>query len=344
MDKNEITLPFTIRVVRDFPDSDDAFLPFGPTRKKKLLNRFALKEPDTFSDSLHSDPVGLNPVFKYTASFAGVRGFILKKIAPEILFSIFLTLMTCGAFALVYKNMREQQRLVAAKDEFISNVTHELKTPVATVSVALEALQNFSAINNPKLTREYLEIAQRELSRLSAMTDRILKTSVLEQPRVNLEFSRIDLFQLTESAVTSMRLLADSVGANVDFHSSGGYFKINGSAEHISNALYNLLDNALKYRSHSSHISVVLSEQFDMVTISIKDNGPGIDPSFHTKIFEKFFRVPSGDVHDTKGYGLGLNYVHTVVNHHGGKIQVKSVPGSGSEFILTFPKAERNAG
>ena len=339
--KNEIGIPFSIRVVRDFPESEEGFLPFAP-RKRMLVKRLDLKEPDTFSDSLHSDLVGLNPLFKYTASYSGVRAFLVKKIAPEILFSIFLTLTTCAAFGLVHRNMREQQRLVAAKDDFISNVTHELKTPVATVSVALEALKNFSAMDNPQLTREYLDIAQHELARLSEITDRILKTSVLEQPQQNIAFHDVNLSELTETVVSRMRLLADSIGATLEFKSIGGKFTIQGSADHLSNALYNLLDNAIKYRSEHSHIEVTLAEQSDVVSISVKDNGPGIDPTYHAKIFEKFFRVPSGNIHDIKGYGLGLNYVHTVAHLHGGKIQLKSTPGSGSQFVLTFPKAEKH--
>lgn len=290
-----------------------------------------------FSDGINTEAVSYSPLLKYHASFTGVRIYMLRQLAPEILFSFFLTLLTCGAFILVYGSVKRQQRLMDAKDTFISNITHELKTPVATVGVALEALKNFNAMGKPELMRDYLDIALRELNRLAAMTDNILKTSVLETSK-STKSEPVDLKSVVENVVSSMRVLASGCGATITAESEGANFVLQGNAESLSNALTNLIDNAIKYSEAVPRVHVALRAVEDAFTLSVKDDGPGIDPAFHEEIFEKFFRVPQGDVHTVKGYGLGLNYVRSVVRIHKGTIELKSSAKTGSEFILTFPK------
>jgi two-component system, OmpR family, phosphate regulon sensor histidine kinase PhoR len=312
----------------------------GPFKRTAQLRRGGKEKPEIlFANTVRTDPAVYNPLSHYAASFTGVRSHLLKRIAPEISFSIFLTLMTSGAFWLVYSNMLKQQRLVQVKDDFISNVTHELKTPVATVSVALEAIKNFSAMNDPVLTREYLDIAQRELGRLTSITDNILKTSVLEQKPVLEASEVVDLLEIAEDVYAAMKLMGASSNALVSFEAEGNDFRVRGSREHLSGALYNLAENALKYRSEDPHLDIRLSETNKSVIVAVRDNGPGIESAYHEKIFEKFFRVPQGNIHTIKGYGLGLNYVRTVVDLHHGTVQVVSALGKGSEFKLSFPKA-----
>jgi two-component system phosphate regulon sensor histidine kinase PhoR len=336
----DIKIPFSIR----------RLTPTDPIRHSAFPARILDAEPPAdagspnpriFSDTLRCEPVPINPVHRYQASLTGVRALLFREISPQILFALFLTLVTTASFVFMYRNIRAQQRLMASKNEFISNVTHELKTPVATVSVALEALKNFSAIQNPKLTQEYLDIALRELDRLSVMTDKILDTSIHESRGVEFEPEEVDLDQTIRQMMTSMKIVFDRRKATVGYTTSGGDFKLMGSTLHLTNVLYNLVDNALKYCGETPAIDIQITDDGRKVLLSITDNGAGIAPAYQRKIFEKFFRVPSGDVHNIKGYGLGLSYVASVVKSHRGMIDIKSQPGKGSTFTITLPRVPR---
>jgi two-component system phosphate regulon sensor histidine kinase PhoR len=291
-----------------------------------------------FSDTLTLESSRLSPARSLTASLTGVRVFILKKITPQILFSVFLTGMTVLAFTLIYRSMRHQQKLMALKNDFISNMTHELKTPVATVSVALEALRDFNGLSDPKRTEEYLSIAQSELNRLSLLTDKIMKSVIFESQEIVFHSGPVALDQVVNEVVASLRLVFEKQGAHVSFEKTGFDFTIMGSFEHLTSVVFNLLDNALKYSLKQPEITVRLLSESGTLTLEIKDKGIGIPPEFQNRIFEKFFRVPTGDVHTIKGYGLGLSYVHSVVKSHQGSIRVTSEPGIGTAFTLVFSK------
>lgn len=291
-----------------------------------------------YSDTIQLDGLRFNPVSRYTASVFPIQSFILRQIAPQILFSLLLTLITLIAFVVLYRNVRAQQRLMELKNDFISNVTHELKTPVATVSVALEALKNFHALNDPKLTNEYLDIARNELNRLTLMTDKILKAAVFENKGISIQKETVDLHATVAQILDSMRLIFEKRQAIVSFRPEGENFIVEGENAHITNVIYNLLDNALKYSPKQPVITIGLTETSKELVLSIKDEGLGIADEYKRKIFEKFFRVPTGDIHNIKGYGLGLSYVAGVVKAHGGSIDVESESGKGSTFIIHWPK------
>ncbi len=299
-------------------------------------------QPETntslYSDTLKLESLRFNPANRYAVSVFPVQRLVAQQIAPQIGFSVLLTLITLVAFVILYRNLRTQQRLMEMKNDFIGNVTHELKTPVATVSVALEALKNFHALNDPKLTREYLDIAQSELNRLTLMTDKILKASAFENTGIAIQKERIDIRKITADILDSMRLVFEKRQADVDFQSDGESFSIDGEEAHITNVIYNLIDNALKYSPAQPVIRITLQETPDNVILSVKDHGLGIPAEYKKKIFEKFFRVPTGNIHNIKGYGLGLSYVASVVQAHGATITVESEPGKGSTFIIHWPK------
>lgn len=291
-----------------------------------------------FSDTLRIEPVRLNPGKLYQAQLTGVRSATIKKITPQILFSIFLTLLTTAAFVIMYRSIRAQQRLMELKNDFISNITHELKTPITTVGVAIEAIKDFKAINNPILTNEYLDIAQNELNRLSILTDKILKTAIFENKGIEFRPEPVEMNTLIEQVLASMKLVLEKQNAKVSFEKQGTDFTLMGGSVHLTSVVYNLLDNALKYSLITPEIKVSLKEEASKIILSVKDNGIGIAPEYRKKVFEKFFRVPTGDVHNIKGYGLGLSYVESVVKSHHGTIAIESEPGKGSNFIIILPK------
>lgn len=265
------------------------------------------------------------------------NGYLLRKMAPQIAFSLLLFASVALAFLFVYQSLRKQMRLTEIKNEFIRNMTHELKTPISTVSVAIEALQNFDALQNPERTQEYLAISQLELNRLSLLVDKVLRMSLFEQGEPELKTEPIDFLALVEEVLTAMKLQFEKYRAEVKLSVSGQHFNLLGDRLHLVSVLYNLLENALKYSLESPKIEVRLAQSGGQLTLKVKDQGRGIPAAYLDRIFDKFFRVPTGDVHDVKGHGLGLNYVAGVVRLHQGHIEVNSQVGVGTEFTVRFP-------
>lgn len=274
----------------------------------------------------------------YAARFPEVTFFIWKKLLPQLLFSVFLTSLTLASFYLMYRSILSNQRLLEIKNDFIGNMTHELKTPIATVSVALESLKNFNALDNPQRTKEYIEMAQQELNRLSILTDKVLKTAIFESNGLSFQSEKVDVEKIISRVIDSMKLVSEKSNAKVSFLREGTLFLVNGSEDHLTNVVYNLLDNALKYNRDFPVIEVTLKSSDDKIILSIRDHGLGIAQEHQKRIFEKFYRVPTGDVANTKGYGLGLSYVQNVVKLHHGDVAVESVLGEGTTFIITLPK------
>lgn len=274
----------------------------------------------------------------YKVEFANTNWLILKNMIPQISFSIVLSLLVIGSFILLYRNLLLQQRLVIIKDDLISNISHELKTPITTVGVTLEGLKSFKGQNDPLTTREYLDIAENELKRLTLLTDKVLNASLNEHNASHYIFKELDFSVLIRNVIQSFKLITDKNNATVSLAIDEGNYLLVGDPDHLSSALFNLLDNALKYSSGPPIISLHLSISTDYIQFIIKDNGIGIPKAYQSKIFEKFFRVPTGDLHSVKGYGLGLSYVQQVVRNHNGKIKVESEPDKGSTFVLQFPK------
>lgn len=273
----------------------------------------------------------------YAVYINDYQGYIFKKIVPEILFSIFLFVCISLAFYLTYRNLRNQQRLNQLKNDFISNVTHELKTPITTVSVAIEALRNFNALDDPNRTREYLDISQQELNRLAILVDRVLKMSLFEKAEPELKMETVSLREIIQEILGSMKLQFERLSAKVSFHSPEIPFSLTGDRLHLTSVVYNLIDNALKYGGEHPQIEIALAEAQGQISLSVKDSGMGIASEYREKIFEKFFRVPTGDRHNIKGHGLGLSYVASVVEKHQGTISVESQPGKGSCFTVLLP-------
>jgi two-component system phosphate regulon sensor histidine kinase PhoR len=223
------------------------------------------------------------------------------------------------------------------KNEFISNITHELKTPIATVSVAIEALRNFNANLDPNRTKEYLDISSNELQRLSLLVDKVLKLSMFENQEIDLQYELLDMKQLVEEVASSLRLQLEKHQAILSI-SSEGDTTLEGDRLHLVSVVFNLLDNAIKYSTNAPKIEVSITGKDQFVNLVIKDSGIGIPDEYKRKIFEKFFRVPTGNLHNAKGYGLGLSYVAHVINRHNGTIDVESIPGDGSKFTISLPK------
>jgi len=316
-------------------DNDGMNVSISITKDTSLVRRERI--PREEEKLLNKITIGFAHPVTYELNLGNTFGYLIRKLASPILFSLFLVGVTVFSFALLYRNLQRQRKLTEIKNEFISNITHELKTPIATVGVAIEALRNFNAINDPQRTKEYLDISQNELQRLSLLVDKVLKLSMFEKKEIELKYELLDLKGVVEEVVSSMKLQIEKHHATASINTEGDTH-LQGDRLHLLSVVFNLLDNALKYGNGNIAIKFDLKEKENEVELSVADNGIGISQEYKDKVFEKFFRVPLGNTHNTKGYGLGLSYVAHVIQRHKGKIEVESQPGLGSKFIITLPK------
>lgn len=288
-------------------------------------------------DEPHTVVIGFSKPIVFQLELENLLPYMLDKLKTPIFFSFLLIGLTVFSFILLYKNMRKQQRLAELKNEFISNITHELKTPIATVGVAIEALKNFNAIQDPERTKEYLDISQNELQRLNLLVDKVLKLSMFEKKEVELKYEIVNLEDIAKEVISSMKLQIEKHRAQVELHSNGNA-SLQADRLHLLSVIFNLVDNALKYGNNSPKILINIEEKEESVEMKVSDNGIGISPEYQSKVFDKFFRVPHGDTHNAKGYGLGLSYVAHVIAKHHGTISIDSVLNEGTTFTISLPK------
>ena len=265
-------------------------------------------------------------------------GYIYKKMIPSVMMSLLLLSLVSFAFYILYRTTIEQGRLAAVKNQFVANMTHELKTPISTVGVALESLKKYGGLDDPEKTKEYIDISQRELGRLQILIDKVLKMSALEKDVELVHLENVNLNKTIEDVLRSLKLYLNQNGVVCQYNYSGRNSIVKGDTVHLTNVIYNLVDNAVKYGGASPQIRLSLVELPSKVKFEITDNGIGIPAEYQPKIFDRFFRVPTNDIHDVKGHGLGLNYVASVVKQLNGKIEVDSVVNQGTTFTITLPK------
>lgn len=281
----------------------------------------------------------IQDIYRCQLNLGSINSVVWYRMRYYLASSILMILLTCTAFYFILKLLRSQQLYAAAKSDFTSNMTHELKTPIATVLVAMESIKKYKLINNPETLQSYLDITQHEMRRLDLMVEKALNISSGTETGQPLNLELYDVQSGLQQVVSSMQL--QNSDANIQFNLLEEPCFVYGDPVHLTNIFYNLIDNAFKYSSGKNlFLEINCKYDAEKVTLSFKDNGPGIDKIYHQKIFERFFRVPAkGDTHNIKGSGLGLHYVKQIVENHGGSIKVKSEPGNGTNFIITLPIA-----
>jgi len=298
-------------------------------------------------------PKGLKPVYtgrrniynmlysnKYQLLLASIDGLVWYRMRYYLASSILMVVLTCTAFYFILRLLRNQQLYAEARADFTSNMTHEFKTPIATVSVALESIKKYSLVNDPQTLQNYLDISQHELHRLDMMVEKVLKISHGEDAEQPLNLELYDVQSGLQQVISSMNLQLKHSQASIRFAASAEPCFVYGDPFHLTNIFYNLIDNAIKYTGEGLTLEISCVEVAETITIGFKDNGPGIDKIYQKNIFERFYRVPSkGSTHDIKGSGLGLHYVKQMIVKHGGTIKIKSEPGRGANFIITLPAA-----
>lgn len=269
------------------------------------------------------------------AGFQSPDAYFFKEMKWLLLTSLLLIGITIFCFAYTVKTLLSQHKLAELKNDFVNNMTHELKTPIATINIAAEAIQDFNL--SKASANEYLGIIRYQAGNLSHLVDQILKSVVLEQETNTLNLVKTNLVALLNQLIPKYKPQSDLVNAIINFQHAAAPVLAFADIALFKNAIANLLDNALKYGGEAAQIDIKLSTDNNNVLLSIADNGPGIPLQYQDKVFERFFRVPTGDVHNVKGYGLGLSYAKDIVERHRGKLTLISNGHNGTEFIISIP-------
>jgi two-component system phosphate regulon sensor histidine kinase PhoR len=258
---------------------------------------------------------------------------ISKSFYISSIVIVFITLIFAYAIVVILK----QKRLSEVKTDFINNMTHELKTPISTIGLSSEVLLNKDIHKDPERIHRYAQIIKAENSRLESQVERVLQLAKLDKGEINLNKETINIEQLIKESVEVFRIYAEQNGGTITSSLDLENNSILADKVHITNIIHNLLDNASKYSPENPTIDVKALTLNNGISVSITDNGKGMNREQQRLIFDKFYRVPTGSVHDVKGFGLGLYYVKQIINQHGGKISVESELNKGSKFTFWLP-------
>ena len=272
--------------------------------------------------------------------FPQQQQYLISKTWLTLAMALVLIVIVVFCFAYAIFTIIRQKKLSSVKNDFINNMTHEFKTPISTISLASEALQDKSVVQNSGVRERYLKIIDIENQRLSRQVEKVLQIASLEKEDFELKIEKVDVHKTIEKALQNIALQVEKKGGSIttDFQAIGKL--IPADEHHLTNIIYNLLDNAYKYTTKPPKISITTDDEPGKgIWIRIIDNGIGMTKEVINRIFDKFYRKPTGNLHDVKGFGLGLSYVKTLVEAHGGIIDVKSATGKGSVFEIFLPNA-----
>jgi two-component system phosphate regulon sensor histidine kinase PhoR len=278
----------------------------------------------------------LKPNYLYV-SFPKHRRYHLKDTGFLVIPSIILTLIIIGTFILTLQIILKQKKIGQIKNDFINNMTHELKTPISTISLASQMLKDSSVKHTPKTIGHVSNVIFDESKRLSYQVEKVLQMAVFNEGRLKLKFTTINLDSLLKSVVSNFQIRITNEGGELKTSFDAKESFIKADEVHITNIILNLLDNAVKYSDEKPVIELSTENKKGWVLVKVKDNGIGIPKEHQKQIFERFYRVPTGNIHNVKGFGLGLSYVKRIVDVHEGRIKVDSNPGKGSCFKVYLP-------
>jgi signal transduction histidine kinase len=285
---------------------------------------------------VYFDPGNDISILNVRATFNNPQYTIMRNMVLTMSMSVLLILFTTACFIYILRTILRQKKLAELKDDFINNMTHELKTPLATITVAIEGLQKFNALDDTEKTKRYLETSRNELNKLNELVTKVLNIASFENNEPDLNPEAINLDELVNEVIASEKLKTAKT-VNMSYVNPDKVETINADKLHFRNVLLNLVDNAVKYSGEKVDIAIVVYKEDGMLCFAVRDNGIGISQDNMKNIFDKFYRVPTGNLHNVKGTGLGLSYARFIIEAHGGTLAVKSELNKGSEFIFTLP-------
>jgi two-component system phosphate regulon sensor histidine kinase PhoR len=305
---------------------------------KDLATKIRSKKFQLEPESTYGVPLFVNDDFRTSyqlyVNFSDKEKFVLSSIIGIALLSLIFTGVIIFSYANALRQLFKQRQISQIKTDFINNMTHEFKTPIATINLALDALKNPKVSENKEFINRYHKMIRDENRRMHAQVENVLRISKLEKNQLDLQKERVKLHGIIEDAISHVSLIVENEGGYVKTHFEALKSSVLGSSTHLTNVFVNIFDNAIKYSEGPPQIDVYTENVKNTIILRIQDQGIGMSKAVQKKIFEKFYREHMGDIHNVKGHGLGLSYVKRILDDHEAQIYVESEKGKGSTFII----------
>lgn len=290
----------------------------------------------TYSIPVFTDNEG-NEKYKLLVTFPHKKKFLLSELISITILSIIFTLIIIVAYTSALNQLIRQRQISEIKTDFINNMTHEFKTPIATINLALDAIKNPKIIDDKEKVFKYLQMIRDENKRMHAQVENVLRISKLEKKELDIEKESSDVEEVINDAIEHVNLILEDREGTINCHFDAARTTVLINEVHFTNVIVNVLENAIKYSPDTPEIDVFTENVKDMILIKVKDKGLGMSKVAQKRVFEKFYREHTGDLHNVKGHGLGLAYVKRIVEDHNGQVYVESEKGKGSTFIIKIP-------
>jgi len=303
---------------------------------KVKSDRFKFDKNATYSIPIFTDNEGNNK-YELLVSFPHKERFLFSELVGITLLSVIFTLIIVIAYTSALNQLIRQRQISEIKTDFINNMTHEFKTPIATINLALDAIKNPKVIEDKEKINRYLQMIRDENKRMHAQVENVLRISKLEKKELEISKESNAIHDIIEDAIEHVNLIIEDRQGTITTHFEASRDTVLINDVHFTNVIVNILDNAIKYSPEEPKIDIYTENIKDFVIIKVKDQGLGMSKIAQKRIFEKFYREHTGDLHNVKGHGLGLAYVKRIVEDHNGEIFVESEKGKGSTFIIKIP-------
>lgn len=277
------------------------------------------------------------PQYLISTYFPDKKLSILGPIIPIVMLTLIFTIIIVSVFSLAIYYMKIQRNISEIKSDFINNMTHEFKTPIATINIASDALKNDKIVNDSERVRYYADLIKQENKRMNTQVEMVLRMAKLERNQVDINLQEIDVNSLVRKSVSNTRFIVDNLNGTIFEEYEASRSIMEGDAFHLENTINNIMDNARKYSKENPQIYVRTYNEDDKIVIEVRDEGVGMSKAVLKKIFDQFYREETGNIHNVKGHGLGLAYVRKIVELHNGQVYAESEPGKGSTFFIKLP-------
>ena len=297
-------------------------------------------QSDNFSVRLHKACLSCiweEECFNLVVSFPEKRKHVLLDISIWVVFSALFLLIVLFSFWFIVSTIIRQKKVSEIKNDFINNMTHELQTPIATISMASEVILNLKSEADLQRAQKYSTIIYDENQRLKKQVDRVLQVAVMDKGEMQLSLDKVDMHKLIKDVTNNLCLEQCDKPVSLKYNLEADRHILNVDSMHVSSIVSNLVDNAYKYSTNKPMIKISTTNQNGHFLLTVEDNGIGMSADTQKHIFEKFYRMPTGNIHNVKGFGIGLYYVKSIVEQHGGEISVKSELNKGSRFFVSLP-------
>lgn len=269
--------------------------------------------------------------------FPDQQNYLLRQMNFMTIVSVIFILVIITSFTYTIITLIRQKQLSLMKNDFINNMTHELKTPISTISLACQALRDKDVQKSETLYQNYINVINEENERLGLMTQKVLQTAQLEKGKIRLNKSGFNFHDVIEDAIRKIDLQLKAFNGHIKTALNAEFSYLEADKIHLTNVVFNLLDNAIKYSQESPEITIITDNVNNGIQMHVKDNGIGISKNNQKKIFDNLYRISTGNLHNVKGFGLGLSYVKAIVEMHGGHVKLSSELKKGSTFTVFIP-------